>query len=124
MTDEWDELPEQMRVRREKLDRIRERAAEPYPVSVPRTVSIGALRDNYGDLAADSATGDRVSVAGRIVLKRDSGKLCFATLRVLAGRWVGLAAEDGARVALDTATVSRLGWEREQPVIRTWNVTP
>jgi lysyl-tRNA synthetase class 2 len=75
------DLPEQERVRREKLDRIRERGGEPYPVSVPRTVTIGALRQQYVDLATDTSTGDRVSVAGRIVLKRDSGKLCFATLR-------------------------------------------
>jgi lysyl-tRNA synthetase class 2 len=78
---EGTDLPEQMRVRRDKLDRIRDRGGEPYPVNVPRSVSIGDLRSKYGDLVADSTTGDQVSVAGRIVLKRDSGKLCFATLR-------------------------------------------
>jgi len=45
-------------------------------------------------------------------------------LRVLAARWVGLPPEDGALLALDTATVSRLDWEREQPVVRLWNATP
>jgi lysyl-tRNA synthetase class 2 len=75
------DLPEQERVRREKLDRIRERGDEPYPVSVPRSSTIGELRAKYAELATDTTTGDQVSVAGRIVLKRDSGKLCFATLR-------------------------------------------
>ena len=75
------DLPEQMLVRREKLDRLRAAGVEPFPVSVPRTESLGELRERYPSLAADATTGDVVSVAGRIVLKRDSGKLCFATLR-------------------------------------------
>jgi len=45
-------------------------------------------------------------------------------LRVLAARWVDLDPRAGALLALDTATISRLGWEREQPVVRQWNATP
>jgi lysyl-tRNA synthetase class 2 len=74
-------MPEQMRVRREKLDRLRERGVDPYPVSVSRTTSIGELRAAYPDLAPDTATGERAAVAGRVVLSRTGGKLCFATLR-------------------------------------------
>jgi lysyl-tRNA synthetase, class II len=80
VTEEQD-LPEQMRVRREKLERLRERGDEAYPVTVPRTTTLADLRSRFPDLAVDSATGERAAVAGRIVLKRDSGKLCFATLR-------------------------------------------
>ena len=42
-------------------------------------------------------------------------------LRVLGARWAGLPPEAGAVLALDPATVSTLGWEREQRVIRGWN---
>src|SRR3954454_20361320 len=70
-----------MRVRREKLERLRERGDEAYPVTVPRTTTVADLRSRFPDIAVDSATGERVAVAGRIVLKRDSGKLCFAPLR-------------------------------------------
>jgi len=70
-----------MRVRREKLDRLRERGVDPFPVTVRRTTTLGELRQRFPDLAADATTGETVAVAGRIVLKRDSGKLCFATLR-------------------------------------------
>ncbi len=42
-------------------------------------------------------------------------------LRVLAARWIGLAPEQGARFALDTASISELGFERENQVISRWN---
>jgi lysyl-tRNA synthetase class 2 len=84
VTDDAD-LPEQLRIRREKLDRLRGRGVDPYPVSVPRTVTLGEVRDRFPSLEPDATTGETVAVAGRIVLKRDSGKLCFATLRDATG---------------------------------------
>jgi len=45
-------------------------------------------------------------------------------LRVLAARWLDLEAVEGALFELGTATLSRLGWEREQRVIELWNEPP
>lgn len=42
-------------------------------------------------------------------------------LRILSVRWLGLAPIEGAKLALDTGTLSVLGYEREQQVIRSWN---
>ncbi len=42
-------------------------------------------------------------------------------LRALTARWLGLPVTDGRLFRLDTATVSHLGHEREQPVILSWN---
>jgi lysyl-tRNA synthetase class 2 len=77
LTDE----PEQIRVRKEKLDRLKAKGVEPYPVGYPRTATIAELREKYAGLPADSATGERAAVAGRILLSRTGGKLCFATIR-------------------------------------------
>ena len=76
-----DDLPEQLRIRREKRAHLIERGIEPYPVAVARTQSLKEIRAKYVDLAIDVATGDIESLTGRIIFKRDTGKLCFATLR-------------------------------------------
>lgn len=75
------DLPEQLRIRREKRERIIESGREAYPVSVPRTKSLSEIRSKYEALAIDTATGDIESVTGRIIFKRDTGKLAFANLR-------------------------------------------
>ena len=76
-----DDLPEQLRIRREKRAGLIERGIEPYPVSVARTKSLKDIREKYTSLDIDVATGDIESLTGRIIFKRDTGKLCFATLR-------------------------------------------
>jgi probable phosphoglycerate mutase len=42
-------------------------------------------------------------------------------LRILAVRWIGLPAVDGAKFALGTGSVSVLGFERETRVVSRWN---
>jgi broad specificity phosphatase PhoE len=42
-------------------------------------------------------------------------------LRVLTARWCGLDPVEGSCFALDTATISVLGWEHEYPTLRRWN---
>jgi len=80
MADE-DDLPEQLRIRREKRAAILSRGGEPYPVSVPRTTSLLEIRNKHKELPIDVSTGIIESVTGRVIFKRDTGKLCFANLR-------------------------------------------
>ncbi|MDT7551137.1 MAG: lysyl-tRNA synthetase, class, partial [Actinomycetota bacterium] len=79
--DGTDDLPEQVRVRREKYERLLAAGTPPYALGYPRTASLADVRERYADLELDTASGDVVSVAGRVVLYRTGGKLCFAQLQ-------------------------------------------
>ncbi len=79
-----------------------------------------------------AARADRVvtDIRARSVGARHSGEpasvALFAhghILRILTACWLDLAPPAGAAFALDTATVSKLGWEHEYPTIRCWNVS-
>ena len=79
--DAVDDVPEQMRVRRAKRDRMLAAGTDPYPVAVPRTDTLAAIRERHAELATGAETDDVVGVAGRVVFVRNTGKLCFATLQ-------------------------------------------
>ena len=71
-----------------------------------------------------SQVGSRVDRVVRDLAALDDDAAVFAhghVLRVLAARWLGLGPEEGALLALSTATLSSLGWERERRVVRLWN---
>jgi broad specificity phosphatase PhoE len=76
----------------------------------------GGETDAHVGARADRVIGELRSLPGDVAL--------FAHghfLRVLAARWLGLEPADGRLFALDTATISVLGYERETSVIRVWN---
>jgi lysyl-tRNA synthetase class 2 len=76
-----DDLPEQIRIRREKREALVSRGMEPYAIGLPITTTIAEVRAGHPDLPEDTATGERVGIAGRVIFSRNTGKLCFATLR-------------------------------------------
>lgn len=81
----------------------------------------------YGAVGGESveqlaARADRVVAE---LLAVDGDVLVFSHghfLRVLTARWLGLGAADGRLFALDSGTLGTLGFERDQRVIRSWNV--
>ncbi|HEY4461911.1 MAG TPA: bifunctional lysylphosphatidylglycerol synthetase/lysine--tRNA ligase LysX [Streptosporangiaceae bacterium] len=79
------DVPEQMRVRMAKREALLAAGIDPYPVGFPRTATIAEVRAGHEGLPPDTATGDEVGVAGRVMLSRIGGKLCFATIRDATG---------------------------------------
>lgn len=72
-------------------------------------------------IEAVAARADRVIARAR-ALEGDTLVFSHGHMgRILGARWVGLPPSAGARLALATATISILGWERETPVISRWN---
>ena len=63
------------------LEALRAEGTNPYPYRFDRSHTLGEIRNEFGALEAGSETETHVTVAGRILLKRDQGKLIFATLQ-------------------------------------------
>jgi len=76
-----DDLPEQVRIRRAKYDRLVAAGTPPFALGFPRTTSVAAVRDRHATLEVDAQSGEVVGITGRVVLSRTGGKLCFATLQ-------------------------------------------
>ena len=76
-----DDVPEQIRVRRDKRQRLLDSGRDAYPVEVSRTHTLQQVREQWGHLETGEETDDVVRVAGRVVFVRNTGKLCFATLQ-------------------------------------------
>ena len=72
--------------RLEKLEAIRAGGRDPYPVGIERRHTAADVRDRHGELEPGAATGDIVTVAGRIMLHRSFGKLVFLTIEDHTGR--------------------------------------
>lgn len=78
-----DDLPEQLRIRREKRQELLDAGVDPYPVSVGRTHTLAQVRGAYDPeaLGPDHHSGDVVTIAGRVIFRRGQGKLVFVSLR-------------------------------------------
>jgi lysyl-tRNA synthetase class 2 len=76
------DLNEQMLVRREKREHLLAAGKKAYAIGVGRTHTLAEVREAYEDkLEAGEETQDVVTVAGRVMFVRNTGKLAFATLQ-------------------------------------------
>ncbi|HEY3501444.1 MAG TPA: bifunctional lysylphosphatidylglycerol synthetase/lysine--tRNA ligase LysX [Actinocatenispora sp.] len=113
-------VPEQVAVRIATMEKMRAAGTDPYPVVAPVTDTAAELTSRFVDLPPDAATGEYARVAGRVLLSRDLGGVCFARLRDATGdlqvmltadrpellaRWRA-AADLGDQVAVDGEVVT------------------
>ncbi|CAB0968100.1 lysine--tRNA ligase [Corynebacterium diphtheriae] len=96
------DVPEQLRIRREKRQKLIDAGVEPYPVIVDRTHSITELREKFaavpegekGDkpsvtyLEPGEDSGVEAAITGRALFIRNTGKLCFAALQEGNGEYM------------------------------------
>lgn len=89
------------RERREKLQKLRELGVEPFGVRTAGLKPLGEIKTMYtAEMGHD--TGPVVKAAGRIMLKRDMGKLSFLTLRDESG---------DLQVAFDKKRLDEQAWK-------------
>lgn len=72
---------EQTAIRKEKRERILASGAQAYPADLTRSHALRDVRAAWGHLEAAEETQEEVTIGGRVVFIRNTGKLCFATLQ-------------------------------------------
>ncbi len=81
-----DESNELMRQRKEKLSEIRKAGIDPYPHKFTPTHTTVVIRKDFDEVDDTPDETHRVTVAGRIMTKRDHGKSSFANLQDSEGQ--------------------------------------
>ncbi|HEY8748579.1 MAG TPA: lysine--tRNA ligase [Tepidisphaeraceae bacterium] len=87
--------------RRQKLDKLRELGVDPYGHRTEGITPLASIKTSYNPEMGHDA-GPVVKAAGRLMLKRDMGKLSFLTLRDETG---------DLQVAIDKRRVDEKSWE-------------
>lgn len=75
------EITEQMQVRLDKLRRLKEAGLNPFGTRFPRSHSTAELLENF-----EALQGQDVTIAGRLLSKRDMGKVLFVHLQDVTGQ--------------------------------------
>jgi lysyl-tRNA synthetase class 2 len=76
---------EVLKARRESLGRLRAGGVEPFALRFDVDATASGIRERYPDVPPDQLLEPRYSIAGRVVRKRDIGKLKFLVLRDRSG---------------------------------------
>jgi probable phosphoglycerate mutase len=96
-----------------------------------KTSEIRTERPNWSIWETDVPRGESIDDvarrAGQVIqeVSATSGNVAVFShghfLRIMTARWLGLPPQAGRLFALDTGSISVIGYERETRVIRAWN---
>jgi len=78
-------LEDQRRIRAAKVDAVRAAGGDPYPDRFARSATAAELQGRFGALEPGAETAVVESVAGRVMLRRNMGKLIFLTIQDVTG---------------------------------------
>ena len=83
-----EEINDQLQVRREKLNELREKGLDPFGKRFERSHLAAEILEKYGELEKEELDNQNISVtiAGRIMTKRGKGKAGFAHIQDLSGQ--------------------------------------
>jgi lysyl-tRNA synthetase, class II len=83
-----EELNDQLRVRREKMENLRQKGLDPFGKRFDRSHTSQEIKEQYDSFTKEELEEKEVSVtmAGRIMTKRGKGKAGFAHIQDLAGQ--------------------------------------
>jgi lysyl-tRNA synthetase class 2 len=69
-----------------KVDELIKQGIEPFSYKFDRKDFTDELQEKYKKIKKDSVTKNKATIAGRVMMKRDMGKLAFATIQDSSGR--------------------------------------
>jgi lysyl-tRNA synthetase, class II len=83
-----EEINDQLQVRREKLNELREKGLDPFGKRFERSHLVAEILEKYGEEENETLESQNidVTVAGRIMTKRGKGKAGFAHIQDLSGK--------------------------------------
>ncbi len=80
------ELSELLKLRREKMEELRDAGENPFAYSYDRSTTPLQIQAKYSVLKEEEESPEQVSIAGRIMTKRGHGKASFANLQDESGQ--------------------------------------
>ncbi|WP_353989414.1 lysine--tRNA ligase [Pediococcus argentinicus] len=88
MAQKQQDMNDQLKVRREKMQELRDKGIDPFGHRFDRTHLATDLHQQYGDLEKEDLEekGITATIAGRLISKRGKGKVGFADLKDRSGK--------------------------------------